>query len=195
MHNGVIDWVRTISPTIVNEARLGVNYVFINNGAASNSLTNFPQTVGLPGVVSDLLPVQALSGSSTANIGNSDVYQLFADTVIQYEDTLNITKGAHQMHVGFQGWRDRIDTFYSGNNGHAGTFTYDGRYTAGPNPLATSGGGSGIADADFLLGLPASIGGGVNGGTWGQRSSIFSGFFQDDSPHYSEVDSQPRTSL
>ncbi len=180
VHNGVLDWVHTISPTMVNEARLGVNYVFINNGAASNSLTNLPQTVGLPGVVSDLLPSLSFSGGNAASIGNSDVYQLFADTVIQYEDTLNITKGAHQMHVGFQGWRDRIDTFYSGNNGRAGTFSYDGRYTAGPNPLATSGGGSGIAEADFILGLPSSIGGGVNGGTWGQRSNIFSGFFQDD---------------
>ncbi len=92
------------------------------------------------------------SGGNAATIGNADVYQLFADTVIQYEDTLNITKGAHTMHMGFQGWRQRIDTFYSGNNGLAGTFTFDGRYTAGPNPLATSGGGTGHAEADFLLG-------------------------------------------
>ena len=94
VHNGVIDWVHTISPTIVNEARFGVNYVFINNGAASNSLTNLPQTVGLPGVVSDLLPSMSFSGGYAASIGNSDVYQLFADTVIQYEDTVSITQGS-----------------------------------------------------------------------------------------------------
>ena len=64
-----------------------------------------------------------------------DNYQLFADTVIQYEDTVNITKGAHNMHIGFQGWRQRIDTFYSGNNGKAGTFTFDGHYTAGPESV------------------------------------------------------------
>ena len=179
-HNGVLDWVHTISPSIVNEARIGVNYVFINNGAAANGTSNLAQTVGLPGVESSFLPSMSFSGGNAASVGNSDVYQLFADTVIQYEDTLNWTKGAHQMHIGFQGWRDRIDTFYSGNNGIAGTFSFDGRYTAGPNPLATSGGGSGIAEADFLLGLPASIGGGVNGGTWGQRANIFAGFFQDD---------------
>ena len=34
------------------------------------------------------------------------------------------------MHFGFQGWRQRIDTFYSGNNGLAGTFTYSGRAAA-----------------------------------------------------------------
>jgi hypothetical protein len=181
VHNGVLDWVRSISPSMVNEARIGINYVFINNGSAANGLTNFPQTVGLPGVVSSNLPSMSLSGGNAASIGNSDIYQLFADTVIQYEDTLNWTKGAHQMHIGFQGWRDRIDTFYSGNNGRAGTFNFDGRFTAGPNPLATSGGANGgIAEADFLMGLPSSIGGGVNGGTWGQRANIFAAFFQDD---------------
>ena len=180
VHTGVLDWTRTVSPTIVNEARLGVNYTLVNNGSAANGLANFPQTVGLPGVVSSNLPAMSFSGGNAAGIGNSDIYQLFADTVIQYEDTLNVTKGAHNLHFGFQGWRQRIDTFYSGNNGRAGTFTFDGRYTAGPNPLATAGAGSGIAEADFILGLPSEIGGGVNGGTWGQRANVFAVFGQDD---------------
>ncbi len=180
--NGVLDYVRTVSPTVVNDARFGVNYVLVNNGAAAgtSSLANFNQTVGLPGIPSVFLPSMSFSGGNAASIGNSDVYQLFGDTVIQYEDTMIISKGVHTMHLGFQGWRQRIDTFYSGNNGLAGTFTFDGRYTAGPNPLATSGSGSGIAEADFLLGLPSQIGAGVQGGTWGQRSNIFAGFFQDD---------------
>ncbi len=180
-HNGVMDWTRTVSPSFVNDARVGVNYVFINNGAAGNGVENFAQTIGLPGATEGILPSMALSGGfSTAPIGNADVYQLFADTVIQYEDTATLTKGAHTLHFGFQGWRDRVDTFYSGNNGKAGTFTFDGRYTAGPNPLATSGGGSGIAEADFLLGLPTQVGVGTNGGTWGQRSNVFAAFAQDD---------------
>ena len=179
-HNGVLDWVRAISPSIVNDARVGVNYVRVNNGAAANGTANFPQTVGLPGIPSSILPAMNFNGGNAATVGNADIYQLFADTVIQYEDTMNISKGVHTMHLGFQGWRQRINTFYSGNNGIAGTFTFDGRYTAGPNPLATSGGGSGIAEADFMLGLPSEIGGGVNGGTWGQRANILAAFFQDD---------------
>jgi len=185
-HNGVLDWTRTVSPTIVNDARFGVNYVFLNNGAASNGLDNFAQTVGLPSIPSAFLPSMTLNGGNAASIGNSDIFQLFADTVIQYGDTLIVTKGSHTMHLGFQGQRQRVDTFYSGNNGRAGTFTFDGRYTAGPNPLATATAGkpgapgAGIAEADFLLGLPDDIGGGVNGGTWGQRANIFAAFFQDD---------------
>jgi hypothetical protein len=179
-YNGVIDFVRTFSPTVVNDARFGVNYVLVNNGAASNGLSNFPQTVGLPGIPSSILPAMSFNGGNASTIGNADIYQLFADTVIQYEDTVIVTKGVHTMHMGFQGWRQRINSFYSGNNGRAGSFTFDGRYTAGPNPLATSGGGSGIGEADFMLGLPSNIGAGVNGGTWGQRSNVFSTFFQDD---------------
>ena len=179
-HNGVLDWVRTITPSVVNDARVGVNYVRVNNGAAANGVANFPQTVGLPGIPSSILPAMTFTGGNANTIGNSDIYQLFADTVIQYEDSLVINKGVHTMHVGFQGWRQRINTFYSGNNGRAGTFTFDGRYTAGPGPLATAGGGTGEAEADFMLGLPSEIGGGVNGGTWGQRANIFATFFQDD---------------
>lgn len=180
--NGVLDWVHTVSPSVINDARVGVNYVLVNNGAAVNGVANFPQTIGLPGIPSSILPSMTIKGNGgfANDIGNSDVYQLFADTVIQYEDTMNITKGVHTMHVGFQGWRQRINTFYSGNNGRAGTFTFDGRYTAGPNPFATASTSVGLADADFMLGLPAEIGGGVNGGTWGQRANIFSAFFQDD---------------
>jgi hypothetical protein len=184
--NGVLDWTRTVSPSMVNDLRVGVNYVLVNNGAAnSGALGNLPQTVGIPGVPSEILPSMTLSNSFANSLGNSDNYQLFADTVIQYGDTVILTKGQHSMHFGFQGQRQRIDTFYSGNNGLAGTFNFDGRYTAGPSNLAAGGssfGGfsTGAGEADFLLGLPYDIGEGVNGGTWGQRANIFGVFFQDD---------------
>jgi len=185
VHTGVVDWVRTVSPTIVNDARAGVNYVFINNGAAGNGLTDLNSTVGLPGIPSSILPAMSFSGGIANGIGNADIYQLFADTVIQLEDTMTITRGSHVFHLGFQAWRDRIDTFYSGNNGEAGTFTFDGRYTT-PSPGETAGTknaqgmATGEAEADFMMGLASQIGGGVNGGTWGQRSWVFGAFFQDD---------------
>ena len=183
-HNGVMNWTRTISPTMVNEARVGVNYVFVNNGGAVNGASGLAQTVGLPDIPSSFLPSMSFSGGYANSIGNSDIYQLFADAVIQYEDTLHITKGSHSMSMGFEGWRQRIDTFYSGNNGRAGTFTFSGRYTAGPNATAVAGTNSagvnsGLAEADFMLGLPEAIGSGVNGGTWGQRANVLAGFFTD----------------
>jgi hypothetical protein len=178
-HTGVMDWTRTISPSLVNEVRFGVNYVYNSNGAASGTVQNFAQTVGIPAVPSAFLPGMNFQGGNAATIGNSDIYQLFADTVIHYEDTIIWTKGSHTMHIGFQGYRYRMDTFYSGNNGEAGTFNYNGQYTTATT-TTKSGNGSGIAEADFLLGLPSEIQGGVNGGTWGQRANSIAAFFQDD---------------
>lgn len=179
-HTGDLDWTRTVSPSLVNEARAGVNYVFINNGSASNSLANFAQTVGIPGVPSSFLPSMSLSGGNVAGFGTSDVYQLFADTTMQFEDTAIWTKGQHTMRFGFQIYRYRVDTFYSGNNGRAGTFLFNGQYTSDTLGNKASAANGGIAEADFLLGLPDEIQGGVNGGTWGQRSDSMAAFYQDD---------------
>ena len=106
-YNGVIDWTRTISPSLVNDARAGVNYVTVNNGAAEGTAVNFPQTIGFPGATSSILPAMNMSGGYANTIGNGDSYQLFADTVIQYGDTVTWNKGAHNIKFGFQGWRDR----------------------------------------------------------------------------------------
>jgi hypothetical protein len=178
-HTGVMDWTRTISPSVVNEARFGVNYVYNSNGAAGGAASGLAQTVGIPAVPSAFLPAMNFQGGNAATIGNNDIYQLFADAVIHYEDTVIWTKGRHTMHIGFQGYRYRIDTFYSGNNGEAGTFNFNGQYTTS-STTTKSGNGSGLAEADFLLGLPSEIQGGVNGGTWGQRSNSVAAFFQDD---------------
>ena len=178
-HTGVLDWTRTISPSLVNEARFGVNYVLNDNGAATNSLKDFAQTAGIAGVPSTFLPSMSFSGGNVSSFGNSDNVQLFGDTVIHYEDTLIWTKGTHTMHIGFQGYRYRIDTFYSGNNGEAGTILFNGQYTTA-NTSLKAGSGSGIPEADFLLGLPDEIQGGVNGGTWGQRANSLAAFYQDD---------------
>ena len=179
-HTGLLDWTHTVSPSLVNEARFGVNYVFINNGSSSNNLTGFAQTVGIQDVPSAFLPSLSLSGGNVSSFGTSDVYQLFADAVIHYEDTLILTKGNHTMHFGFQGYRYRVDTFYSGNNGRAGTILFNGYYTTKTPGTGASSTNGGIAEADLLLGLPDEIQGGVNGGTWGQRSNSLAAFYQDD---------------
>ena len=38
--NGVMNWTRTISPTLVNEARVGVNNIMLNNGGEDKGLGN-----------------------------------------------------------------------------------------------------------------------------------------------------------
>ena len=184
---GVVDWTHTISPSLVNDVRAGVNYVAQSIGSVANGLTDLPQQVGIPGVPSTFLPAMTFSGGNVSGFGTNAVLNHGADTVIQAGDTLIWSKGHHNLRFGFQAYRYRQNVFYSGNNGEAGSFSFTGQYTAGPvagtksgtvNPA--TGIASGIAEADFLLGLPATISGGVNGGTWGQRNNLFAAFSQDD---------------
>lgn len=175
-YNGVLDYTRSFSPSLVNELRVGVNYIPVVTGALSGTAFS-AASVGIPDVPTTILPGFVFNSGNLASVGtgfgNPEVYQEFADTVIQAEDTAIITKGTHTMRAGFQAFRDRIDTFYSGNAGIAGQFGFNGQYT-------------GLAEADFMAGLPYNVQGGIAGGTWGQRSTVYGAFFQDDwrvTPH------------
>jgi hypothetical protein len=169
-YNGVVNYTRSIGPSLVNEARFGVNYMPVVTGALSGTAFS-AASVGIPGVPTTVLPGFVFNNGNLAHdgtaFGNPEVLQEFADTVIQAEDTMIISRGAHTFRTGFQVFRDRINTFYSGNAGVAGQFGFNGQYT-------------GAAEADFLAGLPYNVQGGISGGTWGQRASVFGAFFQDD---------------
>jgi hypothetical protein len=166
IHNAVIDYTRTISPALVNDFRAGLNYVVGSNGTTNSGLPNLNTQFGLSGVPADIFPSQTINGGYASSFGSAGVRQLFANTVIQLNDTVILTAGNHTMHAGFQFFRERLNTFYSGNSGTAGTFTYNGQF-------------SGLADADFMLGLPSEIGVGIAGGTWGHRGNIMAAFFED----------------
>jgi hypothetical protein len=183
IYNGVANWTHTFSPALVNEARIGVNYVQLHNGTAfPDSAGNIAEQLGIangndrgPGLLS-----LNIGGGFAGGFGDSGVQQLFADTVIQAQDGLIISKGKHVIHTGFEYLRQRINTYYSGNNGASGLMDYTGRFTAGPNALAAAGGGAGAGEADFFLGLPDQLGRGITGGTWGQRSTVPAAYVQDD---------------
>ncbi len=181
--NVVLDWTRSISPTFVNDARIGFNWVRYNNGWTAGNTGNFAQTLGIADGNARGPGLPAITGWSYASgIGNANIgtQQNFNDTIIQAEDGIIITRGNHVIHTGFQLLRTRIDTFYAGNNGYTGGIGFSGNFTAGPSDVATSGGGTGLAEADFWLGLPSSVALGVDSGSWGQRSTMYAGYVQDD---------------
>jgi hypothetical protein len=183
-YTGVANWTRTFSPRLVNEVRFGANYTLVNNGGSDKGLGNVAQDLGIqngndrgPGLFAINFGAARASGFGSSNIGDQ---QRFANTVIQFEDSLIITSGQHIFRTGFQYKRDRLNIFYAGNNGRTGFMNFSGRFTAGPDPLAVASGASGRGEADFLLGLPDTLGRGVNTGSWGHRSHIFAAYFQDD---------------
>jgi Carboxypeptidase regulatory-like domain len=180
IHNVVGTWTHTFSPSMLNELRLGTSWITLLTGTSFNpSIGDLGTSLGIanantagPGLLligfgGGTAP-EPNAGTVLTNIGSSVVDQDFADTVIQFDDGLNLTRGKHVFKMGYQMWRYRINTFYSGNSGEYGAILFGGAFSGDPG-------------ADFFLGYPGATGKGVSsGGTWHQLSWTFAGYGQDD---------------
>lgn len=179
-HGAVLDWTHTFSPTMVMDARVGINRIYLNNGNSTAALGNFGEQIGIAdaNVHGPGLLALNFTNSNTSNLGASDSEQLFADTTLEPTVDFIFTKGHHEIHSGFQALRYIINTYYAGNNGKFGLMNYTGAYTSsGPGAPASA---AGFSDADFLLGLPQVVGLGISAGTWGHRSWLFAPYVQDN---------------
>jgi hypothetical protein len=176
--NGVINWTRTISPTMVNELRAGANRIVLWNGGEDKGLGNVAEKLGIqqgndrgPGLMSLQFTGGLADGIGSANIGTQ---QKFPNNTYHFADNFTLIRGRHMMKMGGQLLRQQMNPFYAGNNGRTGFIRFDGRFT-GASPSAT-----GLAEADFFLGYPSRAGRGVNTGSWGHRKIILGFYFQDD---------------
>jgi hypothetical protein len=180
IHNVVGTLTYTFTPTILNDLRFGTSWITLSTG------TNFTPSIGdlgtqlgianantggpgllLLGFGGGTAP-QPNAGTILTNVGSNVVKQYFANTVIQFNDGLVITRGKHVFKTGFQMWRYRVNTFYTGNSGAYGSILFGGGFSGDPG-------------ADFFLGYPEATGKGVSsGGIWHQFSWTFAGYGQDD---------------
>lgn len=165
-------WTRTITPTIINEARVGVSRaMFITNPNDWAGVGDLNNSFGIPGsqAVSGLSLI--VLGNGLSQIGNRVITEDSVNNTFLFGDNLTFARDRHQFKMGVQLLRYQQNRFYSGNNGLLGGFTYNGRFT-------------GQEYADFLLDLlrNKSIGntGGQNNGSWGHRQNRWGVFFQDD---------------
>lgn len=182
--NGVVNWTRTFSPSLVNEARFGVNNIMLNNGGEDKGLGDIATKLGIASAGSGLLALgQGVNGGTSftfsAGLGNANIgtQQLFANTTYHFADNVTLIRGRHMMKTGLQIMRQQMNTFYAGNGGRSGYINFSGRFTAANaiNPT-----GRQLGEADFLLGLPTDLGRGLSTGTWGHRKTIWGVYFQDD---------------
>ncbi len=179
---GVLNWTRTINPRLVNELRAGVNRITLHSGGADKGFGNLAEKLGIergnergPGLMSIQFTGGLASGIGSQNIGTQT---LFANTTFHYADNVTVIRGRHMMKTGFQWLRQRMNTFYAGNNGRTGFIRFNGQYTQGPDanrPVSR-----GFAETDFFLGVPTRLGRGLDTGTWGHRKNILGAYFQDD---------------
>src|SRR5215469_6290427 len=180
IHNVVGTWTHTFSPSMLNELRFGTSWITLLTGTTFDpKIGNLGTQLGIanantggPGLLligfgGGTAP-QPNPGTILTNVGSSVVTQDFADTVIQFDDGVSLTHHKHTLKMGFQMWRYRINTFYSGNSGEFGSILFGGAFSGDPG-------------ADFFLGYPGATGKGVSaGGTWHQFSWTFAGYGQDD---------------
>jgi hypothetical protein len=166
----VLNWNRTMSATIVNEARVAYSRIIINDRAIdwSGQLgTDGNQRFGIPGGQ----PFAGLSaiglGGGLSGIGSLGVTSNTADNKFIFYDNLTWQKGKHLIKMGGQFMRYQQNRYYSGNNGVLGVFRYNGTY-------------SGLDYADFLLDALNSKGRGALTGAWGHRFWRSALFIQDD---------------
>jgi hypothetical protein len=176
--NGVLNWTRTISPTLVNEARAGVNIITRNNGGADKGLGDIGQKLGIGAAGVGLLSLQGFTYLNSIGNANIGTQQLFANTTWHYADNLTIVRGRHMIKTGGQFLRQQNNVFYAGNNGRTGFINFNGQYSQGPNFASPT--SKAFPEADFVLGLPNDLGRGLSSGTWGQRKSIIGLYVQDD---------------
>ncbi len=166
--NVVTGYTRSINPHLINDARLGVNYVKIGQNHISTNFSGSASSLfKIPNLPTDFLPAIQFSGANVSGFGTKASLNDYADTVIQYQDVVSYTHGKHNTRIGFQGWRTRQNGVFPGNSGDAGQFSFNGKFSGSP-------------ESDFLLGLPSQLGVGVVGPDWGQRGNIFAAFVQDD---------------
>lgn len=166
--NIALNWTRSITPTIVNEARVGFNRaIFITDVLDWGNLGAGNQKFGIPGgQVIDGLSQIAL-GTGLSSVGAIATTEDNVTNTFHYGDNLTILAGRHSFKMGGQWQRYQQNRFYPGNNGLLGAFTYNGQFT-----------GQGFSD--FLLDLLQNKRIGSKSGTWGHRQNRIGVFFQDD---------------
>jgi Carboxypeptidase regulatory-like domain/TonB dependent receptor len=169
-----LGYTRIVSPTIVNDLRLGMNYYPAD--ASIQSLTTASGAGLIPGQPTQYLPGLSFANSAIGGalngpyaFGTNDGPEIFHQTSIQISDSVVWTKRAHTIRFGFQGIRYRNNYVpATSNDGAAGQISFSGTY-------------SGYSEADFFLGLPAYMAYGQGfAGTVGQRNDALGAFVQDD---------------
>lgn len=180
IHNVVGTLTHTFTPNLLNEFRLGTSWITLLTGTTFNpTLGDIGDQLGIanantagPGLLllgfgGGTAP-QPNTGTILTNMGSSVITQDFSDTVIQLNDGIVLTRGKHVFKAGFQMWRYRINTFYTGNSGAYGSILFGGSFSGDPG-------------ADFFLGYPVATGRGVStNSTWHQFSWTFAGYGQTD---------------
>ena len=178
-------YTHVFSPTLVNVARAGLNYLHTTRaGPVASSLTNIPGQFGIQDIpqVSDNggLPAFGINGLSTLG-SNGFLPSDEISSTIQLTDDLTKIYGKHTFKMGFEWQHVKFSTLQP--SWSHGEFDYNGNFTEIPSGLSDSEQGN-TGRADFLLTPTASTVGGVS--YVGGSSDIYASniYLTDDGKNY-----------
>ncbi|MGI4831710.1 MAG: carboxypeptidase regulatory-like domain-containing protein [Janthinobacterium lividum] len=174
--------VWTISPHLINEARIGFTYQ--GNFFADSTLgKNYPQQLGWQFAKANEIPgIQFYTNYPYAWIQPGSGQFVYKENVLDPSDVVTLIRGKHVLHFGGEVGIYRNDNTPYGQI-NPGTFGFTGQYTShwslNTQGVAQQDPNTGADYADFLLGN-ASSWSAQNGTEFGARLKNPQVFFQDD---------------
>ena len=172
--NGTVGWLHVFNPTVMSEARLGINRYRnpLDNGdqtsAAEIGLPNGSNANGIPSIVFTSGSLERLGGQPWFNREQNEL-------TIFGSDSINILRGKHNIKFGGELARLHYNTRGAGNQ--RGTVSFNGS-RSGMIPLLF-GNERAATLADLLLGLPFESSITVGEFGRGYRQWAYAGFLQD----------------
>jgi hypothetical protein len=172
--SATFNYTKVLSPTMVNEVRLGAvrwnQYIL----PIANSL-NTADAVGIRGInINDKsggLPSLSITGFQ--GLGDNSTYPENSQTVsFQYEDVLTVVRDAHTLKFGGMYVRHRFNGFSAFPT--RGDFTFNGQYTR-----QIGGTSAASALADYALGAISGATRNILVGTFGMRNWNLAAFADD----------------
>jgi hypothetical protein len=188
-HLGTVTWTHTFSPAIVNNARASYARIQFNSGVTVDPSgvfgLNGNSVVGIPSKAQEAagFSLQSFNGieSSTSQgngyvdgFGANPTPEVFIDNVFEYSDDLTWQRDRHLFKFGAEVTRYQQNSFYPGNDGELGDFTYSGQFTASPGASTL------YPFADFLTDRVYDVQIGNVTGLTGQRQYRDGFYAQDD---------------
>lgn len=159
-------WLHTFGTNLLNEARFGFNLVnFDNPSNVAGNVGSLGEKVGITGSNSFITGLPSITAGSF-QVGSAGLFQDFHTTTGQFDDIVDYTRGRHQLKLGFQYQRIRLDNVYSGNGGELGQININS-LTASPL-------------ADLWMGNATSVSRGAIPPKFGRRGNVLGIFAQDD---------------
>jgi len=179
------NWVRSITPAIVNSFTANYGRIRFNNGVSTDPSGIFGLTgnkvVGIPGNPQQTAGFSAQNFSvqnadnAPSQFGTNPTPEIFIDNIFGYSDNLTWQKGRHLLKFGGEFLRYEQNSFYPGNDGELGAFAYSGVYSSNPYNGSTP-----SPFADFILDRANDVQIGAVTGRTGQRQWRDGIFAQDD---------------